>query len=334
VRCTPLLQVVSAALILAPSAHAQPDTTTSRRFEPLADTTLARSPERPDSSLFRADTSLGRPDTAFSRADTAFGRALDRADSALVPDAPSTDAPAGATLPRVSVPVTMADTSLAPRFRNRADSLAWSGARELADASTGFRVIVSTYERHLWVLDGPDTLLSAPVAVGVDTTISYGSRTWRFNTPYGRRSVLRKEANPVWVPPDWHYVEVAARRDLKLTYLSRTSAYPLRGGAKLVVRNAEVGLLRAGGRFEALPHDEEVVFDGKLFVPPLGTKNRRIPGELGKFRLDLGNGYLLHGTPYENTIGAAATHGCIRLREDDITWLYDHVPVGTRVYIY
>ena len=138
----------------------------------------------------------------------------------------------------------------------------------------------------------------------------------------------------MWVPPDWHYVEVAARRDLKLTYLSRKAPYPLRSGSRLTVRNSEVGLLKRNGTFEPLPHDEEIVFEGKLFVPPLGTKNRQIPGELGKFRLDLGDGSLLHGTPYENTIGAAATHGCIRLREDDITWLFDHVPVGTRVFIY
>jgi L,D-transpeptidase YbiS len=30
----------------------------------------------------------------------------------------------------------------------------------------------------------------------------------------------------------------------------------------------------------------------------------------------------------------AATHGCVRLRDDDIEWLYEHVPVGTKVYIY
>jgi L,D-transpeptidase YbiS len=50
--------------------------------------------------------------------------------------------------------------------------------------------------------------------------------------------------------------------------------------------------------------------------------------------LNLGDGYLLHGTPYKESIGLAATHGCVRLRDEDIEWLYDHVPVGTKVYIY
>ena len=43
---------------------------------------------------------------------------------------------------------------------------------------------------------------------------------------------------------------------------------------------------------------------------------------------------MLHGTPREESIGQAATHGCVRLREADVAWLYDFVPVGTRVYVY
>ena len=46
------------------------------------------------------------------------------------------------------------------------------------------------------------------------------------------------------------------------------------------------------------------------------------------------DGYLLHGTPYDDSIGTAATHGCVRLRADDVQWLYENVPVGTPVYIY
>jgi lipoprotein-anchoring transpeptidase ErfK/SrfK len=71
-----------------------------------------------------------------------------------------------------------------------------------------------------------------------------------------------------------------------------------------------------------------------LFVPPIGSLNRRIEGELGNHMLDTGNGFLLHGTPHKATIGTAATHGCIRLRDQDIQWLFEMMPVGTRVYIY
>ena len=76
------------------------------------------------------------------------------------------------------------------------------------------------------------------------------------------------------------------------------------------------------------------MFDNTLFIPPQGTKHRSIQGELGHYRLDLGDGYLLHGTPYARSIGAAVTHGCVRLADDDIEWLYENVPVGTKVYIY
>ncbi len=48
----------------------------------------------------------------------------------------------------------------------------------------------------------------------------------------------------------------------------------------------------------------------------------------------LSDGLLLHGTPHAGSIGASVTHGCVRLADDDIQWLYDNVPVGTKVYIY
>jgi hypothetical protein len=101
----------------------------------------------------------------------------------------------------------------------------------------------------------------------------------------------------------------------------------------LVVRDSLVGLMLDDG-FAALPTDEHIVFDSTLYVPPLGTQNRRIDGELGRYQLDLGDGYLLHGTPRPETIGTAATHGCVRLYDEDLEWLFENVPVGARVYIY
>ncbi|HUG53354.1 MAG TPA: L,D-transpeptidase, partial [Vicinamibacteria bacterium] len=55
---------------------------------------------------------------------------------------------------------------------------------------------------------------------------------------------------------------------------------------------------------------------------------------LGTHRLNIGNGYALHGTNRPETIGQAVSHGCIRLRNEDIGRLYEMVPVGTPVYIY
>lgn len=220
------------------------------------------------------------------------------------------------------------------RYRSSRDSVAGEMARLGAERATGLRVAVSLETRELAVLDGADTLLVAPVAIGMDTTLRYGSRSWTFDTPRGKRTVLRKNENPIWVPPDWHYAEVANKKGLKLANLPAGKAgVALGGGRRLVVRNGVAGVLE-GGVFEALPTDEEIVFGNTLFIPPLGSKNRQIEGELGRFRLDMGNGYMLHGTPHEDTIGDAATHGCIRLYDEDIEWLFQHVPVGTPVYIF
>lgn len=220
------------------------------------------------------------------------------------------------------------------RFTSRRDSLEWEHARATADRASGFRVVISLFERKLWTIVGDDTLLTAPVAVATGDTLSFAGHTWTFTTPRGRRTVLRKEEQPVWRPPDWHYAEVALEHGLGLAHIPASGSVRLSDGSRLTMRDGLAGIIPPGGTFEPLPLDEHVVFDGTLFVPPLGSENRRIAGELGNHMLDLGDGYLLHGTPHTYTIGTAATHGCIRLHDEDIAWLYTFVPVGTSVYIY
>ena len=224
-----------------------------------------------------------------------------------------------------------------PMFKSRRDSLEWAAARRQALASTGYRVIVSLTDRYLWVLDGGDTLRQAPVAVGRGADLKFDGKKWTFETPRGVRKVLRKESDPKWIPPEWAYAEVALEHNLVMKHLKRGQTLTVTDGRRLVVRDSVVGLLPPKGErggFEALPVDEHIVFGNTLYIPPPDTKNRRIEGELGKFRLDLGNGYLLHGTPHQSSIGSAATHGCVRLRDEDIEWLYNNVPVGSRVYIF
>ena len=218
-------------------------------------------------------------------------------------------------------------------FKSKPDSLAWARNRALAAKSTGFRLVVSLQDRHLWAIIGQDTVLSAVAAVAKGTTLDYQGHEYKFDTPRGVRRVLRKESDPVWLPPDWLYVETAEEHGLKLGRVTVGHPYKLKDGRVLTVRDSSVGVLE-DGQFAYLPTDEHIVFDNTLFIPPMGTRNRRVYGELGRFRLDLGEGYLLHGTPYKESLGMAATHGCVRLGDEDIEWLYDHVPVGTRVYIY
>lgn len=218
-------------------------------------------------------------------------------------------------------------------FKSKADSLSWVRSKTVAEKAKGFRIVVSLKDKHLWTIIGEDTVLSAPVAVAKGTTLKFGKRAWTFETPRGVRTVLGKEADPVWQPPEWLYAETAAEYDLKLGHLYNGQRIKLEDGRYLAMKDGMAGVIE-NGEWAALPTDEHIVFGNTLYVPPLGSKNRKVEGELGKFRLNMGDGFLLHGTPYKESIGMAATHGCVRMRDDDIEWLYEHVPVGTKVYIY
>lgn len=203
------------------------------------------------------------------------------------------------------------------------------------DTTNELRIFISVARRTLWVLDtASDTLYAAPVAVGSHRTLVGPTRSWTFDTPRGIATVARKEQNPLWIPPDWHYIELARQHGLRFAQLRADHAVQLSGGTRLIVRDSLVGVVMADGDFAVLPADEEIVFDGVLFAPPFGTRNRLIPGVLGAYRLLLSNGVGLHGTPDQESIGKAVTHGCVRLRDADIEWLYANVPLGTRVIIY
>ena len=41
----------------------------------------------------------------------------------------------------------------------------------------------------------------------------------------------------------------------------------------------------------------------------------------------------IHGTDATNSIGTAASHGCIRMLIPDVIELYDQVPVGAPIYV-
>jgi len=198
----------------------------------------------------------------------------------------------------------------------------------------GPRIIVSRGERHLWLMDGERVLFSAPVAVGRDTIFRYGDQVWDFSTPRGARSVRDKEPAPVWVPPDWHYLELAVERGLEPVRLSAGSRVPLSDGTRIEVRGDQVGRVNQYGNFHPFRPGTEIIFDGRIFMPPLGTAQRRVPEVLGTHRLILGDGYLIHGTPDEDSIGQYASHGCVRMRNADVERLYAMVDVGTPVYIY
>ena len=63
-------------------------------------------------------------------------------------------------------------------------------------------------------------------------------------------------------------------------------------------------------------------------IPP-GPEN-----PFGKYALRLGTSeYLIHGTNKRFGIGMRASSGCIRMYDEDIKWMYENIPLKTKVRI-
>ncbi|MGB7441805.1 MAG: L,D-transpeptidase [Coleofasciculaceae cyanobacterium] len=67
-------------------------------------------------------------------------------------------------------------------------------------------------------------------------------------------------------------------------------------------------------------------------VPP-GTQNPMGTHWIGFVQDNQGNKIGLHGTNDNSSIGKAASHGCLRMRNQDIGQLYDQVEIGTTVIV-
>ena len=199
-------------------------------------------------------------------------------------------------------------------------------------------IVVSIGENKIWFKRGNQVLFETQVATGSGKTLIAGSggKQYKFETPRGRLKVEEKEIDPAWVPPDWHFEEQASKRGLGLARMTRGSVIPAGGGAVVAVSGSEVVKRYPDGRQIPLEATDgrEIVVNGNIIIPPYGVNQRRYKGVLGTRRLVLGDGYGIHGTNAPETIGRSVSHGCVRLRNEDIEKLYDMVPVGTPVYIY
>jgi len=197
-----------------------------------------------------------------------------------------------------------------------------------------FRIVVSTQDRGLWLMKGDSIVFTAPVAVGMSENFTWAGKTYDFTTPHGVRKVLRKATKPLWVPPDWHYFEKAAADDLKVVQLRGKSKIKLEDGTTIEVRGNQVGRVNQFGNFWPFTPGNEIVFEGKIFIPPIGSEQRKVPEVLGTHKLEIGEGYLIHGTNEETSIGDAVSHGCVRMYNEDVALVFERTPVGTPVYIF
>jgi lipoprotein-anchoring transpeptidase ErfK/SrfK len=216
-------------------------------------------------------------------------------------------------------------------------------------------IIVSTAENRVWVRKGGKTIFTAVCSTGKGTTLVENGRKLVFETPTGRFRIVSKEENPVWVPPDWHFVEEARKKKLAVVRLTPGTAIDadtgepvaaepsggvwawLRGADKrrvLKVKGNSVVEVSPGGGERELPAGELIRAGKTMVVPPVNVRQRRFDKVLGHYRLNIGNGYALHGTMATNQLGRSVSHGCVRLGDADIEKIYRMSNVGDEVIIY
>lgn len=156
------------------------------------------------------------------------------------------------------------------------------GADYYAPGSDEIYLHVAVEQRELRVMRGEQTLYRFPVAVGKGFHFRPPDAEhagWHFATPTGVFSVGRREVDPVWYAPDWHFLE------------------------------------------KGVP------------VPPEDSPKRYFPGEMGDYAIYLGDGLAIHGTRHQDSVGQAASHGCMRMSKTGIATVYPLVGVGTKVII-
>jgi len=75
---------------------------------------------------------------------------------------------------------------------------------------TGHYIVVDTGHNRLYVKRGKETVLSALASTGSGTILDKPNQPgaqWVFDTPRGEFTIQSKLTNPVWVKPDWAFLE-------------------------------------------------------------------------------------------------------------------------------
>jgi lipoprotein-anchoring transpeptidase ErfK/SrfK len=67
---------------------------------------------------------------------------------------------------------------------------------------------------------------------------------------------------------------------------------------------------------------------------PKREEDRYESGVLGDYGLAFGDGFFIHGTLYTRLLGKSVTHGCVRLGDEDLAFVYENAPIGARLFIY
>lgn len=145
----------------------------------------------------------------------------------------------------------------------------------------GRYIVIDTAKNILYLNDGDRIVRQMTVSSGSGNILEdpSGEKTWVFDTPRGEFSIRSKKKNPVWIKPDWAFIE-----------------------------------------------------DGMDI--PKNQKERIESGMLGDYALGFGNGYFIHGTLYTRLLGRNVTHGCIRVGDSDLEFLFRNTPLHTKLVLF
>lgn len=265
--------------------------------------------------------------------------------------------------------VVMIDRMIAERTGNSVDSLRQAAQRREAEVNalqskvqnvaqqtqdqpdTKQVILVSTTENKIYMRRDGQTVFEAVCSTGKGTTLAVDGKTVVFDTPIGKLRVQKKEENPQWVPPDWHFIEQARKNGLRVVRLNAgdavdaTTGRPASGRSEgvwswfshpapvLRIRGKDV-VRDDGGTLTPLPPGKTIIAGDAIVIPPVDTNQRHYDKVLGHYRLELGDGYGIHGTDEPELLGQSVSHGCVRVGDDDLARLYAMTNVGDEVIIY
>lgn len=71
----------------------------------------------------------------------------------------------------------------------------------------GAYVVVHIAENRVLVMEGTEVVWSAQAGTGHGFQLAEQGREWTFTTPVGMFRVLRREKDPVWIAPDWYFIQ-------------------------------------------------------------------------------------------------------------------------------
>lgn len=153
--------------------------------------------------------------------------------------------------------------------------------RLAALAPKGVYVVVDSHNNRLRVYRSAKLLREAVCSTGSGIRLRdpRDGREWFFDTPQGEFRILRKQKNPLWIKPDWAFIEEG-------------------------------------------------------YLPPKNARDRVDDFSLGDYGLYMRDGYIIHGTIFKTLLGKRVTHGCIRLGDEDLKFVFDTVPTDARVYLF